>query len=274
MCLWRLPIPGYFDSLALMLRAFCATWTGDDLPPILDREETHHLVRVRRVRRQETLEVLNGRGDVATCQVASIDGRDLRLELTGRRAVPSPVLRRHAFVALPKGKTFPSLLHRLVELGVSAVTPLLSDHSEALAERAEARTERWQTILVEALKQSGNPWLPRLAEPCTLDAALTIGSGAIHQGDDDCSLPMQRLCGALQPDAVPLQKLLRERIQARGEIQLFIGPEGDFSSREYKLLRSSGCLFASLGPLVLRVETAASLLAGALALWSDASSQS
>lgn len=241
-----------------MLRAFSANWPGDGSLPHLDRDEIHHLVRVRRVRRHEELEILNGRGAIACCRVADASPGDFRLELVRVHTMAGPALRRHLMVALPKGKTFPVLLHRLVELGVHAITPLLSDHSEAVAERVESRADRWEAILIEAAKQSGNPWLPELGEPRRLDAVLSEPVAEV-----------QRICGALQPDAVPLWNLLGEGLRPTGTVQVFIGPEGDFSLREYTLLRESGCLFASLGPLVLKVDTAASLMAGTLAIWSE-----
>ncbi len=241
-----------------MLRAYCSEWDGGEQLPPLDREETHHLVRVRRVRPGESVEVLNGRGAIADCRVESLDGRRLVLSVEAVRRIPEPRLHRHLLVALPKGKTFPALLHKAVELGVGEITPLLTEHAEAAPDRAETKRDRWETILVEALKQSGNPWLVRLNPPAGLAAALKASSPEV-----------QRLCAALQPEARPLWQMLREDLRPEGTIEVFVGPEGDFSSTEYVLLREQGCLFASLGPLVLKVETAASLVIGALSLWSQ-----
>ena len=240
-----------------MLRAFCSAWEGGGELPPLDKEETHHLVRVRRVRPGEAVEVLNGRGAVASCRVDSVDGRRLSLAVAELHQNPAPRLRRHLLVALPKGKTFPALLHKAVELGVGEITPLVTEHAEVVTDRAESKRERWESILVEALKQSGNPWLPRLNHPCRLEEALAGSPSGV-----------QRLCAALQPDARPLWSLLDQELCPEGTIEVFVGPEGDFSETEYASLRDNGCRFASLGPLVLKVETAASLLMGVLGLWS------
>jgi 16S rRNA (uracil1498-N3)-methyltransferase len=241
-----------------MLRAYCSGWDGGDGLPVLDSAEIHHLVRVRRVRPGETVEVLNGRGDIATCRIAGVGGRDLDLELVETAACPAPALHRHLLVALPKGKTLPALLHKAVELGVDEITPLLTRNSEVGRDRAEQKKDRLESVLVEALKQSGNPWMPRLNAPRPLEAVLGEPAGPGEQ----------RLCAALQPDARPLWDLLEKDLSPAGTVAVFVGPEGDFSEEEYEQLRAAGCRFATLGPLVLKVETAASLVMGALGLWS------
>lgn len=240
-----------------MLRVFCQSWDGGKALPALDDEEIHHLVRVRRVRAGEPVELLNGRGGIASCRVVEAGSKRVDLELLEVRKIAAPALQVQLLVALPKGKTFPAVLHKAVELGVSRITPLVTEHSEVPPSKAGQKQERWESILVEALKQSGNPWMPQLDPPTGLNDAL--------KGTPDA----QRLCAALQPDARPLWELLTSELnaEAEGTIQVYVGPEGDFSGGEYAVLREARCRFVSLGPVVLKVETAASLLAGTLSLW-------
>lgn len=239
-----------------MLRAYCSNWDGGESLPPLDKEEVHHLARVRRARIGEVVEILNGKGTVARCEVVELSKSAVSFKILGIRQVPEPRLRRHLLVALPKGKTFATLLHKAVELGVDEITPLLSDNAEVEAGRASDKLERWGSILVEALKQSGNPHLPVLNSPTGLKDALGSSPGSI-----------QKICAALQPDARPLWDLLKGPLLPDGAVNVYVGPEGDFSEREYGMLRESGCHFVSLGPLVLKVETAASLIMGTLGLW-------
>ena len=182
-----------------MLRAFCREWDGEGPLPDLDPAEAHHLTRVRRVRAGEAIEVLNGRGAVAACTVAEVGPKSLHLDVGDIRHHPEPVLRSHLLVALPKGKTFPTLLQKATELGACAITPLLTRHSEVPPERAGKKSERWDTVLMEAVKQSGNPWMPKLHPVVRLEDAL---KGIAPEG--------LRLCGALQEDACPLGDLLVE----------------------------------------------------------------
>ena len=216
----------------------------------------HHLVRVRRVRPGEEVEILNGRGACGQCEVVRQSGRDIELKLVRCWAEERPPLRVHLLVALPKGKTFPTLLHKAVELGVSEITPMTTANSEVELRRPDEKMERWETILVEAVKQSGNPWKPVLKQTVNLEEALARKNSG------------ERLCAALQPGACPLWQLLGDPLVPDGKIQVFVGPEGDFTGDEYAILAAAGCHFVSLGPLVLKVETAATLVVGALRLWS------
>jgi len=239
-----------------MLRIYSRNWDGIGPLPELDREENHHLVRVRRVRIGEEVEVLNGRGVVGLFEVLGLNGKTIEFALKDLRQEEPHPLQTHLLVSLPKGKVFPNLLHKAVELGVSEITPLLTDHTEADARRLNEKADRWESILIEGVKQSGNPWMPKLNEISELKDVLGQESRSV------------RLCAALQPGARPLWRLLGDPLEPQGRVEMFVGPEGDFSVGEYTLLRDSGCHFVSLGPLVLKVETAASLLAGTLHLWS------
>jgi 16S rRNA (uracil1498-N3)-methyltransferase len=238
-----------------MLRAFCNDWDGGDSLPELDREERHHLVRVRRVRPGEQIEVLNGRGAIASARVEAVSPKHLEWRLESLKQVDRPSLRRHLLVAMPKGKTFPALLQKMTELGVSEITPLLTDHSEVPPGRVDQKAERWESVLVEAVKQSGNPWLPKLNSPVSLVEALSSGDSS------------HRICAALQPGARPLKDVLAGCPDLAGTVEVYVGPEGDFSDPEYAMLREGGCQFITLGPIVLRVETAASLVMGVLGIW-------
>lgn len=240
-----------------MLRVYSRDWEGARPLPELDAEEMHHLVRVRRAREGEPVEVLNGRGDIGRAVVASADRRSCRLQLESTRTVAPPACRVHLLVALPKGRIFPTILQKAVELGASEITPLATENVEADPGRTRSKQERWDAVLIEALKQSGNPWLPALHPAESLGEAIARTEGAF------------RLCGALQPDARPLWPILGELPDAAESVAVFIGPEGDFSEGEYTLLRGAGCRFASLGPLVLKVETAATLTMGILRVWMD-----
>jgi 16S rRNA (uracil1498-N3)-methyltransferase len=237
-----------------MLRAYCATWSGEagDVPQ-LSREEAHHLAVVRRLRKGEAFEVLNGRGAIGRCVATSIQRRSLEVALEDVRMVAALAPAVELLIALPKAKVFSSLLARMTELGVAAIRPLQTRHAEREHGDPASRMERWQGILIEALKQSGNPWLPQLHEPQALAEALAETSGSL------------RLCAALQADALAPGAVIREACEAAA-VAICVGPEGDFHADEYAQLRNAGCRMVSLGDLVLRVETAATVLLGALRL--------
>lgn len=235
-----------------MLRAFAGDWSGKaEEVPELTASEWRHLAAVRRTRDGEEVEILNGRGAVGRCRVCDVGGRAKELVVESVEQVErggETVLR----VAPPKGKDFAGVLQKAVELGATRISPLITDHVVVPEERLTEKAVRWQAVLVEALKQSGNPWLPELAMPMGILEALEAGAGL-------------RICGALTEDSEPMGRLWEE-LPVAGAVELWIGPEGDFSEREYDWLREAGCRMVSLGPLVLRVETAAALLLGTVAL--------
>lgn len=233
-----------------MLRVFCADWTPNDGgEPALNREERHHLCRVRRARSGEEVEVLNGRGALARCEH---DGQG-NLKVRAVREFPRPPGTRLC-VALPKGKVFPAILQKAVELGATEIVPLCSEHALVPSGRLETKSGRWRSILIEALKQSGNPYLPALTEACTPSTALEREPSETI-----------RICAALALEREPFWKVLGQ-LPPTASLSFYVGPEGDFSASEYALLLDAGCRFVDLGALVLRVETAASLLLGATRL--------
>ena len=198
-------------------------------------DEFHHATRVVRVRDGEEVEVFDGKGHAARGRVARIDSGVLRVEVIEAIASRESPLRVHlapAIIALDK---FELVLQKATELGVAAITPLVTDRIEIRAERYRGKAERWQKIVFEAVKQSGRAVVPALHEPATFDELTKKpGTKFVFDGDE-------------QPDSAP------ERVE---ELTLLIGPEGGWSEREIRVARETGCVFQRLGPRRLRAETA------------------
>jgi 16S rRNA (uracil1498-N3)-methyltransferase len=147
-----------------------------------------------------------------------------------------------------KGQRMDLLLQKTAELGIAAIIPLACEHAVVKMDgkRAEKQHARWSRILLNAMKQSGNPWLPRLEAPLSV-ADYVQRSAAL------------RLYGALDRDAEPLAVAVERSLKggSNPRVDIVIGPEGDFSKSEYEALRSSGAVAVDLGDCVLRSETAA-----------------
>ena len=115
---------------------------------------------------------------------------------------------------------------------------------------AKAKAEKWQHVAIEAMKQCGNPWLPKVDAPVSLKAFVSRA-----EKFDLC------IVGCLLPGSSHprhwVEKFRAEQQRLPKSIGIWIGPEGDFSDVEYEGITSSGALPITLGPLVLRVETAA-----------------
>jgi 16S rRNA (uracil1498-N3)-methyltransferase len=151
------------------------------------------------------------------------------------------------------------IFQKATELGVSEVVPLQSDHSVVLVddEKAEAKLEKWQKLTIEAAKQCGQNWLPRVHAPqAPKDFIASIPRGAV------------KLIASLQAEAKPLKATLREQLaglKPGTPIVVMIGPEGDFTPAEIGYARAAGFAPVSLGKIILRAETAAFFALSALA---------
>jgi 16S rRNA (uracil1498-N3)-methyltransferase len=149
------------------------------------------------------------------------------------------------------------LIQKLTELGVSEIWPIASERSVSKPSGEKRISHRWESIALSACKQSGQNWLPKIHETAPLDTFLSSPNPAP---------PVGRIIGSLQPEAKPLPALLAA-VQQTGKppaLDLLIGPEGDFTPAEIGRARSAGFQPASLGPLVLRSETASLFIASVL----------
>lgn len=214
----------------------------------LTKEESHHLVTVRRARSTDTIEVYNGEGMVWRGHLESHQNKTAYIRifetLQAERASTKQV---ELAIALPKGKAMDAVIQRCTELGVKTIQPLYTAHSEVSlkGERERDKTAKWQAVAVEAMKQCGNPWVPKIANPLTLKDYLAAFN----------PVATDSLVAALLPQSKPLATVLQTH-PIRRDVRLFIGPEGDFSVAEYESILAAGAQPFSLGPIVLRVETA------------------
>jgi 16S rRNA (uracil1498-N3)-methyltransferase len=219
----------------------------------LDGDESRHLLQVRRWRAGEPLTVVDGRGCIGEASMIDPRVRGAVLRLINAEQISQPQPRLVLCLAMPKLKVWESLLPRCVELGVYRICLVASRQAESLPDTANAnhKRARWHAILVEAVKQSGNPWLPLIDEPQPLPAvcAALAGQGTLQ------------FCAALQPDAKPWSTVATAARQTAAadasQRAVWVGPEGDFTANEYAALRAAAVQFFSLGSPILRVETAA-----------------
>lgn len=223
-------------------------WSPPDAT--LDEAESHHCLNVLRLAVDDRIILFDGQGreSVATISAVAKSAVSLRLGPINR----TPKLRCEITLAqaIPKGKNMDLIVQKAVELGVSKIVPLVSDRAVVRIDESDAdsKREKWTSVVIEAAKQCGQNWLPEVTSPLTPREFFATNPKADLM-----------LVGSLQPDALPLKTLLREYSPAnwpRSVIAL-IGPEGDFTPAELGLARSGGCRALSLGPIVLRTETAA-----------------
>jgi 16S rRNA (uracil1498-N3)-methyltransferase len=187
------------------------------------------------------------------CAVRGRERDALRLKVIDRRAIARRSYSITLLQAIPKGKIIEDIIQKATELGAARIVPILSERVVTHLDPASAaaKAAKWQTIAVEAIKQCGNPWLPKVEIPICVNDFVSRG--------EQFELP---LVGCLEESSrhprVWFEEFLREHNRRPRTLCVWVGPEGDFSSAEYQLIQQFGARPITLGPLVLRTETAAS----------------
>jgi 16S rRNA (uracil1498-N3)-methyltransferase len=221
-------------------------------PLMLDDSEGHHCVDVLRLGVGSRVVVFNGRGSQITAEIAAVEkGKVYLKELIAAKAEPLRCAVTLA-QAIPKGKNMDLILQKATELGVAKIVPLVSDRTVVHLEEEELnkKQEKWKQVTIEAAKQSGQDWLPEIAGPITPKQFF---------GQFDHS--ELSLIASLQNDARSFKRVLANFQEQHGRraktVLILVGPEGDFTPAETSWAKSAGCIPVSLGPIVLRTETAA-----------------
>jgi 16S rRNA (uracil1498-N3)-methyltransferase len=217
----------------------------------LSREETHHLASVLRLKAGDQVFVFDGCGREYRCSIASLKNRCALLEIIEplTNNVESPI-NLTLGQALAKGEKFDLIVQKATELGTRRIVPLVTENAAVTLKdkQAEKRLERWRRISLEALKQSGRRTIVEIAAPVALSEFVSEVE--------------------LRPDASRALLVFSERggvsidealkATARGvEVIALVGPEGGWSQAELELLSERGAKAVTLGPRVLRTETAA-----------------
>ncbi len=220
-------------------RFFCPEGWPDGRATLLD-DEARHLARVSRIGVGETVELFDGRGLIARAVVARVD-RD-RVDLTiahagpGTRDLDFPLV---LATAVPKGDRFDWLVEKATEIGVSRLVPIIAARSAV--DPRSAKIDRLRRRIVEACKQSGRSRLMTLDEPMRWANWL----------ESDQNERSTRLI------ADPAGGPISEAFDLAGGVVVAIGPEGGFDPGEVDAAARAGYRPVSLGPTILRVETAA-----------------
>lgn len=229
----------------------------------LSPTETHHLVNVNRARPGDPVVVFDGRGNEWACRLDRVEAKKnailTPLSLTIRPPLPCTLILGQG---LPKGGTMDDIVRQATELGAAIIVPLSTTRSEVHldADRADKKLEKWRTVATEAAKQCGNPFLPTIE---AIQSTTTFLAGSAARGAE------LRLVASLHAGARPLRTVLNEfRATHSGcaprSTAWLIGPEGDLTADEVAAAITAGWQPVTLGPLVLRCDTAAAYALAAL----------
>ncbi len=220
--------------------------------PGLTGSEAHHFLHVLRGKTGDRVTLFDGVGHECLCTVSALEKGRVVLQVRQRNATPPLSYQVTLAQAVPKTRSMDLILQKATELGAHRIVPLLSDRTvvHVEADDVTAKLDRWKQITVEAAKQCGANWLPAIEPPARpRDFFRTADRARLN------------LVASLQPDSRALPGLIQDYVDEHGErprtAAVVIGPEGDFTPAELADARSAGFRPLSLGPLVLRSETAA-----------------
>ncbi len=208
---------------------------------MLSDDAARHVVQVLRMTAGSQLQLTDGKGHLATATIVRADKKKCAVLINEVQYFEAPATALHLCVAFTKNSSRNEwLLEKATELGVRSITPILATRSE----REKIRYDRWHNILVSALLQSQQYYLPLLHEAMPVAKAIALQEQAI-----------QKLIGHCMEGTA--RKPLQEMLKPGKETVILIGPEGDFTAEEVNLCEAAGYSAVSMGTQRLRTETAA-----------------
>ncbi|HEY5510805.1 MAG TPA: 16S rRNA (uracil(1498)-N(3))-methyltransferase [Prolixibacteraceae bacterium] len=205
----------------------------------LNKEESRHCIKVLRLKKGDPILVMNGKGSRFHAIIENPDSNACQVTILDEERRQGDRL-YHLTIAIAPTKNidrFEWFLEKSTEIGIDRIVPIICQHSE----RKEIKTERLEKILISAIKQSGQLFLPELTPPVPLKNFIRQS----FEGDKFIAH-----CDAGE------KRLFKDSLSTGKNVLVLIGPEGDFDSVEIKLALEQGYVPVSLGESRLRTETA------------------
>lgn len=204
-----------------------------------DKEESKHIIKVLRKKDSDILHVTNGSGLLFETEITLASDNKCIVEVLSIKKSPEPKFRLHLAVAPTKmNDRFEWFLEKATEIGIQEITPIICDRSE----RKVINLERFEKIILSAMKQSNETFLPKLNDAVSFKEFIKQKNKGLQFIAHCEETDKRSLKGALKPNE---------------DVTLLIGPEGDFSDKEITLALENNFQPVTLGNTRLRTETAA-----------------
>jgi 16S rRNA (uracil1498-N3)-methyltransferase len=219
---------------------------------VISGEDAKHLKQVLRAKIGDEIEICDGKGLIYACRISAVTPRVECIIGDIREAQDEPSVEITLYQGLPKADKFELIVQKGTELGINRFVPLITTNTVVKwkEEKSAARISRWQRIAYEAAKQSKREVIPKVCEP------VGYGDMLFHFKNHDLVLFLW------EGERVrSLQSVLRTK-GALKKVAIVIGPEGGFTSQEVEEAVEAGGQTVTLGPRILRTETAGLIVAG------------
>ena len=195
------------------------------------------------MRQGESFCAVDSEGTVYNAVISEIDRKELVAELVSTQEESHEMKAKITlYQSVSKGERMDLTIQKSVELGVTKIVPVLSDRCVVKLDGRSGKSDRWQKIALEAARQSGRDIVPEVTEPVKFEDAVK-----------NCSEEIKII-----PWEEAREETLKDILEkySEGSIAVFIGPEGGFDSSEAELAMANGIKPVTLGPRILRTETA------------------
>mgnify|MGYP003601503092 CR=1 FL=1 len=204
-----------------------------------DKEESKHIIKVLRKKDSDILHVTNGSGLLFETEITLASDNKCIVEVLSIKKSPEPKFRLHLAVAPTKmNDRFEWFLEKATEIGIQEITPIICDRSE----RKVINLERFEKIILSAMKQSNETFLPKLNDAVSFKEFIKQKNKGL-----------QFIAHCEETD----KRSLKDALKPNEDVTLLIGPEGDFSDKEIALAIENNFQPVTLGNTRLRTETAA-----------------
>src|SRR5436190_17630979 len=233
-----------FISPTPMYRFYICPENWNPATPTLVGPEAHHARDVLRMRVGDKLVLFNGQGRESTAEIADLSDDEIRLRKLHEAETPPLQCRIVLGQAIPKGKNMELIVQKAVEIGSAEIAPIISDRTivQVDSETAAQKQSKWQQVAIEAAKQCGQNWLPRVHTPRKLSDFLSAVEAGLSPAESSAVQPIRlplrkniapfdlQLIGSLQPGAQHLKKVLAsystEHQHRPRSVLMLVGPEG------------------------------------------------
>ncbi|MFR5876666.1 MAG: 16S rRNA (uracil(1498)-N(3))-methyltransferase [Eubacterium sp.] len=223
---------------------------------LLDGESARHIAKSLRMKVGDMLTVTDGKGNDFGCQIDEITRETVHLMVCYQQASSSePSCKVTIYQGVPKSSKLEDIIQKCVELGVTRIVPTLTKRcvSRPDEKSADKKNQRYQKIALEAAQQSGRGIIPEISNMITLKQAIA---------NDDSQTKIVFYEGGGEP----IKTIIKAECES---VSIYIGPEGGFEKDEVDMIVSSGAVQATLGPRILRTQTAPVAALSAIMLLTD-----